>query len=139
MDFKDKKLPCRECGNEFLFTAGEQAFFRQKGLVNEPGRCPECRIRRRQSAVNAGATPENAPEQIPIPVLQPVVGMPITSHVREVTIIQCAECGIETTVPFRPRLARPVYCSSCFNRQRTMQAVAVTAGSIPDDQPISEE
>jgi CxxC-x17-CxxC domain-containing protein len=133
MNFKDKKLVCRECGNEFLFTAGEQAFFQQKGLVNEPGRCPECRIRRRQSATNAGAT-ETVPAPMPV-----VPTVEISSNVREVTIINCAECGIETTVPFRPRLARPVYCSTCFNKQRTIQAVAVTVGSAPPETPPTEE
>jgi CxxC-x17-CxxC domain-containing protein len=134
MEFKDKKLVCRECGTEFLFTAGEQAFFRQKGLVNEPGRCPECRIKRRQSATSAGTT-----ETAPVPVAVAPTPLEITSHVREVTIINCAECGVETTVPFRPRLARPVYCSTCFNRQRTMQAVAVVAGSAPPEAPPTDE
>jgi len=41
--FVDKTLTCRDCGIEFTFTAGEQEFYQAKGLVNEPGRCPECR------------------------------------------------------------------------------------------------
>ncbi len=39
---EDKKLACRNCGKEFLFTMGEQDFYQRKGL-NLPGRCPECR------------------------------------------------------------------------------------------------
>ena len=54
MEFADKALVCRECIKPFLFTAGEQEFFRQKGLVNQPGRCPECRNRRKQDAVVGG-------------------------------------------------------------------------------------
>ncbi len=109
MNFLDKTLTCRECTKTFLFTAGEQDFFRQKGLVNEPGRCPECRVKRRQQAAANGVT---ATADTP------------ASSVREVSYVVCAECGKETTVPFRPRLARPVYCSECFNRQRSEAAAA---------------
>src|SRR5581483_2475605 len=47
MAYADKTLVCRDCGNEFTFTAGEQEFFAQKGFVNEPGRCNECRAARK--------------------------------------------------------------------------------------------
>ena len=43
MTYTDKTLTCRDCGNPFTFTEGEQAFFAEKGFTNEPGRCPECR------------------------------------------------------------------------------------------------
>lgn len=39
----DKELVCKDCGNTFLFTEGEQAFYKEKGFENEPQRCPECR------------------------------------------------------------------------------------------------
>lgn len=39
----DKTLVCKDCGNEFVFTEGEQEFYKEKGLVNEPQRCPDCR------------------------------------------------------------------------------------------------
>ena len=35
--FEDKTLVCRECGNEFVFTASEQQFYADKGFQNEPG------------------------------------------------------------------------------------------------------
>ena len=41
--YEDKTLVCVDCGNEFVFTAGEQEFYAQKGFENEPKRCPECR------------------------------------------------------------------------------------------------
>lgn len=41
--FEDKTLKCKDCGNEFVFTAGEQEFYAEKGLVNEPQRCKPCR------------------------------------------------------------------------------------------------
>lgn len=40
---QDRTLTCAACGKEFLFTAGEQAFYADKGFVGHPGRCPECR------------------------------------------------------------------------------------------------
>ncbi|HBM81783.1 MAG: zinc-ribbon domain-containing protein [Clostridiales bacterium] len=44
----DKKLICKDCGKEFIFTEGEQAFYKEKGFENEPQRCPECRRARKQ-------------------------------------------------------------------------------------------
>ena len=41
MEFQDKTLTCVDCGCEFTFTAGEQQFYREKGLDNEPKRCKE--------------------------------------------------------------------------------------------------
>ena len=32
MEYRDKVLKCAECGAEFVFTAGEQAFFADKGF-----------------------------------------------------------------------------------------------------------
>jgi DNA-directed RNA polymerase subunit RPC12/RpoP len=39
----DKNLVCKDCGKEFVFTEGEQAFYKEKGFENEPQRCPDCR------------------------------------------------------------------------------------------------
>ncbi len=88
MIFADKTLSCRDCGAEFVFTAGEQEFYAEKGFANEPGRCPECRARRRRERTN-----------------------------REMHAAVCAQCGAETQVPFRPTEGRPVYCSDCFARR----------------------
>ena len=43
----DKTIVCRDCGKEFLFTEGEQAFYKEKGFDNEPVRCVECRRARK--------------------------------------------------------------------------------------------
>ncbi len=48
---EDKTLVCKDCGKEFLFTVGEQEFFKEKGFDNEPVRCPECR-KARKSQIN---------------------------------------------------------------------------------------
>jgi len=44
----DKKMICKDCGAEFYFTEGEQAFYKEKGFDNEPQRCPRCRKLRKQ-------------------------------------------------------------------------------------------
>lgn len=38
----DKMLVCEDCRSNFVFDAGEQAFFKSKGFT-EPKRCPKCR------------------------------------------------------------------------------------------------
>jgi len=50
----DKTLVCKDCGKEFVFTEGEQAFYKEKGFENEPQRCPECRKARKQKNGNRG-------------------------------------------------------------------------------------
>ena len=86
----DKTLVCKECAQEFLFTAGEQEFYAEKGFVNEPQRCKACRDARKNAA---------KPE-------------------REMFDAVCAECGKPCKVPFQPREDRPVYCSECFAKRR---------------------
>ena len=48
----DKTLTCKDCGAEFVFTEGEQAFYQEKGFTNDPVRCPECRKARKQQRRN---------------------------------------------------------------------------------------
>lgn len=45
----DKTLTCRDCGAEFVFTEGEQAFYKEKGFENDPVRCPDCRRARKNA------------------------------------------------------------------------------------------
>jgi CxxC-x17-CxxC domain-containing protein len=98
----DMTLQCRECGQDFIWTEGEQRFFAEKGLINQPTRCASCRATRRLG--------------------QPAEGDNAAPRARVAHPVNCAECGRATTVPFVPRGDRPVYCSACFDRQR---AVAV--------------
>ena len=48
--YEDKILVCKECGNEFTFTAGEQEFYAERGFQNEPQRCKACRDARKNAA-----------------------------------------------------------------------------------------
>ncbi len=41
--YTDETLVCKDCGNEFVFTSGEQAFYAEKGFNNKPQRCKDCR------------------------------------------------------------------------------------------------
>jgi len=42
----NKLLTCVDCGGEFIFTEGEQKFYKDKLLV-PPKRCPACRVTKR--------------------------------------------------------------------------------------------
>lgn len=44
----DKTLVCKDCNADFIFTEGEQAFYKEKGFENEPQRCPDCRRAKKQ-------------------------------------------------------------------------------------------
>ena len=44
----DKTLKCRDCGSEFVFSVGEQEFYKEKGFENEPTRCLACRRAKKQ-------------------------------------------------------------------------------------------
>ena len=91
--YEDKTLVCKDCGNEFVITAGEQAFYAEKGFQNEPTRCKSCRDARKATRANAGEG-------------------------REMFETVCAECGKPTRVPFIPKNDRPIYCSECFAARR---------------------
>ena len=34
--FEDKTLVCKDCGKEFVWTAGEQEFYASRGFENQP-------------------------------------------------------------------------------------------------------
>ena len=107
--YSDKMLTCRDCGVTFVFTAGEQEFYAQKGFTNEPGRCPACRAARRASGMGAGRGGLTTGD---------AAGEP-RRLTRELHETVCASCGGVARVPFIPRGDRPVYCSTCFERVRS--------------------
>lgn len=49
--FTEREFICADCGQDFIFTEGEQRYFWSKGLA-EPKRCKPCRIIRRRSIVS---------------------------------------------------------------------------------------
>jgi len=96
MEFQDRVLQCVDCGAEFVFTAGEQMFFHDKHLKNEPKRCKPCKAKRIAVVSSQG---DHRP-------------------IRVETRMNCSACGKETTVPFKPTQGRPVYCRECFQQRR---------------------
>ncbi len=44
---EDKTLKCQDCGADFIFTVGEQEFYKEKQLASEPKRCKACRDAKR--------------------------------------------------------------------------------------------
>lgn len=46
-ELKDITIVCKDCGEEFTFTVGEQQFYKEKGLENSPVRCKDCRDKKR--------------------------------------------------------------------------------------------
>ena len=61
--FEDKTLKCKDCGEQFVFTTGEQEFYAQKGFQNEPARCAPCRRARKRERTATGGVQfrENRP------------------------------------------------------------------------------
>ena len=105
-DYSDRALTCVDCGDEFTWTAGEQGFFHDKGLKNEPKRCKPCKqAKNDRLAAISFAQAAGAKQRI------------------EVTVM-CAQCREQTTVPFYPSQGRPVYCRACFIASRAMSASA---------------
>lgn len=102
MEFPDKTLTCRDCGAEYIFSSGEQAFYAEKGFENEPARCPECRTsRKRDRGPGSGGGGG---------------GGGFSRGPRQLYDVVCASCGAPTQVPFQPRQERPVYCRACFDK-----------------------
>lgn len=99
----DRTIKCVDCNENFIWTSGEQAFFHDKGLKNEPKRCKPCKQAKneRLAAITAAQT-SGVRQRIEVSV-------------------NCAQCGQQTTVPFYPSQGRPVYCRSCFLAGRTAQ------------------
>jgi hypothetical protein len=46
--YRDKTLTCAVCREEFVWTAGEQQFFAEKGLAHAPKRCKGCRAKKNE-------------------------------------------------------------------------------------------
>ena len=88
--YSDKIIVCKDCGQNFTFTASEQEFYAEKGFSNEPQRCKACRTARKQNSRGGEA--------------------------RTMYEAVCANCGRVCKVPFEPRNDRPVYCSDCFRK-----------------------
>ncbi|MBL8180825.1 MAG: zinc-ribbon domain containing protein [Blastocatellia bacterium] len=109
-EFFDISIVCIDCSETFVFTSGEQAFFRDKGLLNPPKRCKECKKAKtkRIDAIEIGR----------------LLGKRQRIDVRA----KCARCETITTVPFYPSQGRPVYCRDCYNSISSNRSNGATNG-----------
>lgn len=97
MGFADRDVLCVDCGAKFVFSAGEQQFFQEKGFSHVPKHCKLCKAKR-QGGIGRR---------------------------RIETRVNCSQCGNDTTVPFKPTQGRPVLCATCFgNRPKAHDIVA---------------
>jgi len=98
----DTTLTCRDCGQAFTFTSGEQDFYAARGY-SEPSRCADCRAQRKAEreggsyGSGGGYSSSRAP--------------------REMFSATCSACGKEAQVPFQPSGDKPVSCSDCFQQR----------------------
>src|ERR687893_75906 len=88
-ELTDQTITCRDCGEAFTFTAGEQAFYQERGYSGGGG----------GYSSGGGGGYSSGPRQ-----MYPAV---------------CSSCGKETEVPFQPRNDKPVYCRECFQEKRS--------------------
>jgi CxxC-x17-CxxC domain-containing protein len=98
MPFADRDVLCAGCGVMFVFSAGEQQFFQEKGFTNEPKHCKQCKAKMQDGG---------------------------KGQRRVETHVICSGCGGNTTVPFKPTQGRPVMCRACFaNRPKARNIAA---------------
>lgn len=118
----DRSLTCRDCGQEFVFTAGEQEFYQQRGF-SDPQRCPSCRQARKAQRTQSGydSNGYGSGGGGYGGGYSSGGGGGYSSGPRQLYPAVCSECGQETEVPFNPTPGKPVYCRDCFQSRRSTQ------------------
>ncbi|MEK9156035.1 MAG: zinc-ribbon domain-containing protein [Patescibacteria group bacterium] len=104
-DLEDKTLICKDCGKKFLWTAGEQKFFLDKGLQNIPKRCKICTANYK----------DKLHEKHPV------------------WPIKCRLCGKKSEVSFEPA-TDDILCENCFQAEinRRNKAIEVLGEKVPE-------
>jgi CxxC-x17-CxxC domain-containing protein len=125
--YEDKTIVCADCGQEFTFTASEQAFYAEKGFTDSPKRCKTCR-QARKAQRNAGSG--YGDDSYGGGGSSSSYGGGGSSYggggggggydrpPRQLYDAVCADCGKTAQVPFQPTGSRPVYCNDCFRARR---------------------
>lgn len=122
----DRSLTCRDCGQEFVFTLGEQEFYQQRGF-SEPQRCSNCRQARktqRNGGASGGGYSSGGYSSGSGGGYASGGGSSYgsesgySSSPRQLYPATCSECGQQTEVPFNPSPGKPVYCRECFSSRR---------------------
>lgn len=104
-DLEDKTLVCKDCGNKFIWTAGEQKFFIDKGLQNIPKRCKIC------TASYKSELRKKHPAWW----------------------IKCRACGKKTEVSFEPK-SENILCDECFKKEieKRNKAIEALGQKVPE-------
>ena len=84
------EIPCVQCKEIFVFNEKEQEIFYQRNMTT-PQRCPQCRSKK-----NADNNSDKTRYEI-----------------------ICDHCGKNDSVPFQPKVGRPVLCKNCFQTNRS--------------------
>lgn len=128
----DSTLTCRDCGQSFVFTSGEQEFYASRGF-SEPSRCPDCRAARKSERGGGGGGGGSYSSGSYSSGGGSYGGGGAGSGggggsyggggggaraPRQMFEAPCSGCGKTAEVPFQPRGDKPVYCSSCFETRR---------------------
>jgi CxxC-x17-CxxC domain-containing protein len=131
----DRTLTCRDCGQAFTFTEGEQAFYQERGF-SEPQRCPACRAARKQQRQSSGYDSGGYGGGYGSGsgggggydsgygggggggYGGGGYGGGGSRGPRQMYPAVCSECGRATEVPFEPRSDKPVYCRECFQSRK---------------------
>ncbi len=121
----DRTLTCRDCGQAFTFTAGEQAFYQERGF-SEPQRCQSCRAQRKAQRADSGYGSGGGYSGGGGGYSAGSYGNGggygggggYSSGPRQMYPAVCSNCGKDTEVPFQPRNDKPVYCRECFQDRR---------------------
>lgn len=105
-DLEDKTFYCKDCGDKFIWTAGEQKFFIERGLQNLPKRCKIC----------AAKNKEKIRQKHPL------------------WWIKCQKCGKKNEVPFEAE-SDDVLCQDCLilEQQKRDKAILDLNEEIPKD------
>ena len=115
----DTTLTCRDCGQAFTFTSGEQEFYASRGF-SEPSRCPDCRAARK-SQRDGGSYSSYGGSSYGGSSYGGGGGGGYSAGggrgQREMFSATCSSCGKEAQVPFQPSNDKPVYCSDCFQQR----------------------
>lgn len=150
MENQDQSIVCSECGQEFVFTAGERQFYIDRGFEHPPKRCKPCRAQRKQQSGRRDGAPSHGtgnqrnagqaahrsrereapqPQQRSRDASQQRTNAHRessgrSSHQqpssREVHVTTCQACGTSTKVPFRPQEGRGVYCPECYHALKAL-------------------
>lgn len=97
-DLDDRTLICKDCGQKFIWTAGEQKFFIDKDLKNIPKRCKVC------TAMYKNQLREKHPAWW----------------------VKCSSCGKKAEVSFEPK-SEDVLCEKCFLSEIAKRDEAIKA------------